>query len=247
MVGTGHRINGRDVSERKLAIRDEQGHKRSFTMGDSDHLKFSTAFNNFVRKHVSEENSTFRLEHVLTDEVLIIETEFGILGRVRQSENPETSYRRYERRTDAATIIVSFASSGYDAIDKYGPWTPDRDTLLPDASFENLELAWARELDREEQRRREITKLPKLDRQLLTRFCKVWADNGYNEYVSDSEVYHVLFDSRDIDEVGPARDELLTTVEAMGLEVVDTPAGAATGEVWVRADPRVDRELEKWA
>ncbi|TDE90066.1 hypothetical protein EXU48_19315 [Occultella glacieicola] len=216
-------------------------------MGDRDHLKFSKAFDTFLRKHVSEENSTFRLERVLTDEVMVIETSLGIIGRVRNGDSPEATYRRYERRTDGAELQLRFAFRGYEALDAHGPWVSDRETLLPDDSFENLELAWARELDRREQRRREIAAMPKLDKKALNQFCRAWADTGYNEYVSDSEVYYVLFDGRTLDEAGAARDELLTAIETLGLALVEPQAGAPAGEVWVRSDPRVDLELEKWA
>lgn len=234
------------MSERQLVFRDSQGHKGSFTMGDRDHLKFSTAFNNFLKKHVSEENTTFRLERVLTDEALIIETAFGIVGRVREGDDPEVSYRRYERRTDGSDLQLRFAYSGYGALDGHGPWTPDRESLLPDESFENLELAWVQELRRNEQRRREIAAMPKLDRSALNQFCRTWANTGYNEYVSDSEAYYVLFDSRTLEEVGADRDELLQTVQVLGLQIAEAPAEAPTGEVWVACDPRVDLELEKW-
>lgn len=215
-------------------------------MGDRDHLKFSTAFDDFIKKHVSEENSTFHLERVLTDETLIIETALGIIGRVRNGENPESSYRRYERRTDGSELQLRFASHGYAALDAHGPWSSDRASLLPDDSFENLELAWVHELQRSEQRRREIAAMPKLDKTALNQFCKTWADTGFNEYVSDSEFYYVLFDSRTLEEAGAARDELLTSIETLGLQTAESPASASSGEVWVRSDPRVDLELEKW-
>lgn len=235
------------MSERQLVFRDGQENKGSFTMGDRDHLKFSTAFNRFIKKHVSDENSTFRLERVLTDETLIIETALGIVARVRNGENPEVSYRRYARRTDCSDLQLRFAYRGYAALDDHGPWTPDRESLLPDDSFENLELAWVRELRRSEQRRREIAAMPKLDKKALKEFGKTWADTGYNAHVSDSEECYVLFDSRTVDEAGAARDRLLKTIEDLGLDVVEAPVGASSGEVWVRSDPRVDLELEKWA
>ncbi|SDH48368.1 hypothetical protein SAMN05216553_12422 [Lentzea fradiae] len=83
-----------------------------------------------------------------------------------------------------------------------------------------------------------------LDREALTRFCKIWADTGYNDRW---DVHYVLFDSRTVEEAGAARDDLLELVRTLGLERVDTPPGAATGEVWVRTDPRIDAELGNWA
>lgn len=234
------------MSERQLIFRDLQGHQSKFAMGDRDHLKFSKSFNNFMKKHVSEENTTFRIERVLTDEVLIIETALGIIGRERHGDNPETSYCRYERRTDGSDLQLRFAYSGYGALNDHGQWSSNRENLLPDESFENLELEWVRDLQKREQQRCEIAALPKLDKKALNRFCKVWADTGYNEYVSDSEIYYVLFDSRTLAEVGADRAEMLKLLETMGLHQVDTPVRGSSGEVWVRSDPRVDVELEKW-
>lgn len=227
------------MGERQLVFQDARGHKRSYTLVDGGHLKFVKAFDSFLKKYLSEENATFRIERALTDEVLIIETEFGIIGRIRNGEHPEAGYRRYERRTDGVDVRLRFAYSGYAALDEHGPWTADRESLLPHEPGENLDLTWVRELEKIEQRRREIASMPKLDKKALNRFCKVWADTGHNEYVSDSEMLYVL-------DVDSARDELLTTIEALGLQVVDTSASASAGEVWVRSDPRVDIELEKW-
>lgn len=82
------------------------------------------------------------------------------------------------------------------------------------------------------------------DREALTSFCKIWADSGYNDRW---DVHYVLFDSSTLEEAGPARDDLLELVRTLGLERVDAPPGAATGEVWVRTDPRIDAELGNWS
>ncbi|MFC5058594.1 DUF6357 family protein [Saccharothrix xinjiangensis] len=83
-----------------------------------------------------------------------------------------------------------------------------------------------------------------LDPEAVDRFCRTWADSGYNDRW---DVHYVLFDSCTVEEAGEARDEALRVVEALGLERVDTPPAAATGEVWVRTDPRVDAELGHWS
>lgn len=83
-----------------------------------------------------------------------------------------------------------------------------------------------------------------LDQEALDRFYRIWADSGYNDRW---DVHYVLFDSYDLDEVGDERDELLRLVETLGLERVDAPPGAATGEVWVRTDPRIDAGLANWS
>lgn len=83
-----------------------------------------------------------------------------------------------------------------------------------------------------------------LDPEALDRFYRIWADTGYNDRW---DVHYVLFDSEDLDDVVDERDELLRLVETLGLERVDTPPDAATGEVWVRTDPRIDAGLENWS
>lgn len=83
-----------------------------------------------------------------------------------------------------------------------------------------------------------------LDRQAVNRFCKIWADSGYNDRW---DVHYVLFDGRTLEEAGGVRDELLRLIQTLGLERVDAPSGAAAGEVWVRTDPRMDAELEGWS
>jgi len=85
---------------------------------------------------------------------------------------------------------------------------------------------------------------PPLDPEAVDRFCRIWADSGYNDRW---DVHYVLFDSCTVQEAGETRDELLDLVRTLGLERVDAPPGAATGEVWVRTDPRIDAELERWS
>ncbi|WP_425341998.1 DUF6357 family protein [Amycolatopsis coloradensis] len=82
------------------------------------------------------------------------------------------------------------------------------------------------------------------DRETVDRFCEIWADSGYNDRW---DVHYVLFDGNTVEDAGEARDELLTLVRGLGLERVDAPPGAADGEVWVRTDPRIDAELERWS
>ncbi|MER7863714.1 DUF6357 family protein [Amycolatopsis japonica] len=82
------------------------------------------------------------------------------------------------------------------------------------------------------------------DQETVDRFCKIWADSGYNDRW---DVHYVFFDGDTVEDAGEARDELLALVRTLGLERVDAPPGAPTGEVWVRTDPRIDAELERWS
>ena len=119
--------------------------------------------------------------------------------------------------------------------------------MLPDASYVNLELASAEGYREEAERRRQIRALTTLDRKALKLFCQLWDRYGHNEYDGSTLTYHVIFDGGVGDDEAAEREELLRTIEKLGLEVVDTPTNAAEGSVWVRADPRVDLELEKWS
>ncbi|MBW4717256.1 DUF6357 family protein [Saccharothrix obliqua] len=83
-----------------------------------------------------------------------------------------------------------------------------------------------------------------LDPGAVTSFCRIWADSGYNDRW---DVHYVFFDGDAVEDVGEERDELLGLVRALGLERVDGPPGAGSGEVWVRTDPRVDAELARWS
>lgn len=79
-----------------------------------------------------------------------------------------------------------------------------------------------------------------LDRAAVDRFRAICAGYGYND---QGHVHYVLFDSRTLEQAGETRDELLSLIETLGLERVDAPPRAATGEVWVRTDPRIDTDL----
>ncbi|MFI7366127.1 DUF6357 family protein [Streptomyces sp. NPDC050149] len=83
-----------------------------------------------------------------------------------------------------------------------------------------------------------------LDQETVDRFCRIWADSGYNDRW---DVHYVLFDGCTLEETSEDRDELLGLIRTLGLVHVDTPPGASDGEVWVRTDPRIDSELGNWA
>ncbi|MFJ8045806.1 DUF6357 family protein [Kitasatospora sp. NPDC096147] len=83
-----------------------------------------------------------------------------------------------------------------------------------------------------------------LDPAAVDRFCRIWADSGYND---PWDVHYVLFDGDTVADAGEARGQLLEAVRTLGLVLVDSPPGAPDGEVWVRTDPRIDAELDRWA
>lgn len=232
--------------ERHLVFRDEQGHSKEFTFAEGEHLKFTTAFGRFWEKYLSDDNTIFRIERLDTDETLILETEVGIIGIARGGEKPETSYQRYNRYHDGVDVWLRFAHSGWGAIEGRGEWVSDREGLLPDASFRNLERSRLEEKVEAAEHRRKIRAMPKLDKKLLNRFCKIWADTGYNAYDGRALLAHVLFDSHTLEEVGEDRAAALTLIEELGLEVLPTPEASLPGEIWVRGDSRVDLELGKW-
>ncbi|MGW5038865.1 hypothetical protein ACWEQK_12040 [Streptomyces parvulus] len=73
---------------------------------------------------------------------------------------------------------------------------------------------------------------------------RIWGDSGI---VDPTDQYVVFFDSLEADEDRAERAELLTLLGFLGIERVEAPAGAPSGEVWVRTDPRLDREFARWS
>ncbi|MFD0556462.1 hypothetical protein FB566_1702 [Stackebrandtia endophytica] len=88
------------------------------------------------------------------------------------------------------------------------------------------------------------TELTPFDQDTVDRFCKIWADSGYNDR---GDVHYILFDGYTIEDAGDAYTELLGLIESLGLVRVDSPSTSPDGEVWVRTDPRIDAELEHWS
>lgn len=236
----------------KLILRDEQGHTKTVSFeGQVEHLKLHTAFNTLFRKHASEDNTTFVIERPDDDESLRMETAAGIIER-RRGEEPPQYTRFYATGGGMSNIWTRFAARGYAALDELPEWLNvewvlDRASILPDESYVNFELAEAESHRRAEERRRQIRAMPKLDRKALTEFCKMWDRHGHDEYDGETPTHHVFFDGGAGDDEAVDREELLRIVETLGLEIADTPQRAAEGSVWVRADPRVDLELEKWS
>lgn len=231
-----------------LVFRDGDGHTKKYAAEEFGALKFANAFDTFLRKYLSEENSTFVIERPDDGESLTIETATGILSRQRGSEPVE--YTRYaEAGGGAANIWTVFANLGYARLDELPSWNKvnwvtDRASVLPDDSFVNVELAKAHAYRAEAARRRQVRALPKLDSAALTRFCKIWADTGYNAYDGATLTHRVLLDSGVPEDA--AHVELRGIITTLGLDVDELATANADGAVWVRADPRVDLELEKW-
>lgn len=233
-----------------LIIRDEQGHKKKIAFDVKiDFLDLATAFNSVFRKHASIDNTTFVVERPDHNETLRIETAVGILTRQRGEDPPQ--YSRWSNRpARLQEVWTRFAVGGYDGID-YLPdwmeveWVNDRESILPDDSYVDHELADAEARRQAAAQRKLVRSLPKLDRKALKRFCEVWADGGSNEYDDDWYDHYVLFDGGRVEEDMAERDDALRIVADLGLIVDELPADAPEGSVWVRTDPRVDIELEK--
>lgn len=234
----------------KFVIRDSQGHSKTVIPEELTHLKLSGAITAFFRKHVSAENATFTFERPDDQEALTMETGTGIMVRQRGDEAPE--FTRFTAMGGGGqNYWLRFATSGYAALDTLtelldANWVTDRESVLPDDSYANFELADVEARAKAEERRRLVRSMPKLDRKLLKQFCQAWGNHGYNVYDGEEPTFHVLFDGGTSESVAAARSELLDVISELGLETVDAPADAPAGSIWVRADPRVDLELEKW-
>lgn len=143
--------------------------------------------------------------------------------------------RLQESQLDAEDTGVGWLLEGFLAMEDFSPTTVAETVSWWSAEDIARGFDETTDLDREP---------PPLDQETVNRFCKIWADSGYNDRWG---VHYVLFDGYTIEDAGDAHHELLGLIQALGLVRVDAPSASPDGEVWVRADPRIDAELGRWS
>lgn len=124
--------------------------------------------------------------------------------------------------------IHLFLEDGFAGLDHFGQWFTD---------VEDLDLP-------PEQLGRHRAAMFTTEADILAEIGCIWADSGI---VDQSDQYWVFFDSRSLDEDEAERAELLVLLGRLGLEPVEPPAGAESGEVWVPREDRLDAEIDNWA
>lgn len=201
-----------------------------FAVGDGNDEKVSVgdpqeayvAFSAFFKDRKS---GTYTISDEPAGQSLILMPDRGVIARVKGTE---TEYLRADRPNRYLPAAMLFFENGYNGLNHYGQWfsaladldaTPETRGALRAATF-TTEAAAFEEV------------------------ARIWADSGI---VDPSDQYYVFFDSHKTDEARAERAELLTLIAFLGLERVDTPADAADGEVWVRADARLADACARWS
>lgn len=207
-----------------------------FSTGDGDDQRVSVgdpqeayvAFSAFFRGRDAGtyviEDETARQRLVLMPGQAVISRQDGQDG----ADRPRSEYLRVDRANRYLPSAMLFFENGYAGLDHFGQWFSDVTDL--DASPETRGAVRAAAFTTEAAAIEEVG--------------RIWGDSGI---VDPTDQYVVFFDSLEADEDRAERAELLTLLEFLGIERVEAPAGAASGEVWVRTDPRLDREFARWS
>jgi hypothetical protein len=149
-------------------------------------------------------------------------------GVIVRSTGANTEYLKVDRPNRYTPSAMLFFENGYAGLDHFGQW------------FSNLADLDASPQARGATRAATIT----TEAAALEEVGRIWGDSGI---VDPSNQWYVFFDSHGLDDDQADRAALLVLIDFLGLERVDAPDGAADGEVWVRMDPRLDAELERWS
>ncbi|MFI5925531.1 hypothetical protein ACIA3K_06050 [Micromonospora sp. NPDC051543] len=204
-----------------------------FTAGDgtthqvsvSDPQEAYVAFSAFFR---GRESATYTIRDEPARQTLVLLPHLGVISRVEDADPPRSTHLRIDRANRYLPSAMLFFENGCRGLDHFGQWFADLADL--DAAPEARGAARAATITTEAAALEEVG--------------RIWADSGY---VDPSDRYYVFFDGHDIDDDRAERATLLPLIGFLGLERVDTPAGAAGGEVWVRTDPRLVAECARWS
>jgi hypothetical protein len=183
------------------------------------------AFSEFFR---GQNGGTCTIDDEPAGQRLVLMPGQGVIVRSAGADQPQIEYLKVDRPNRYTPSAMLFFENGYAGLDRFGQWLTNLADL--DASPEARGGARAATITTEAAALEEIG--------------RIWADSGI---VDPSDQWCVFFDSHGADDDRAERAALLVLIEFLGLERGDAPAEAADGEVWVRLDPRLDAELERWS
>ncbi|WP_254909839.1 hypothetical protein [Micromonospora sp. NBS 11-29] len=183
------------------------------------------AFSAFFR---GRESDTYTVRDEPAGQSLVLRPRLGAISRIEDADQPRSEHLKVDRANRYLPGAMLFFENGYAGLDYFGQWFPELSDL--DESPETRGAARAAAFTTEAAAIDEVG--------------RIWADSGI---VDPTDQYYVFFESQDADHDRAGRAELLQLIDFLGLERVDAPAGAHGGEVWVRADPRLDAECARWA
>jgi hypothetical protein len=182
------------------------------------------AFSEFFR---GQDGGSCTIDDEAAGQRLVLMPGQGVIVRSTGADQPRTEYLKVDRPNRYMPSAMLFFENGYAGLDHFGQW------------FSNLADLDASPEERGATRAATIT----TEAAAIEEVGRIWADSGI---VDPSNQWCVFFDSHGLDDRAD-RAGLLVLIDFLGLERVDAPAEAADGEVWVRMDPRLDAELERWA
>ncbi|CAM3473811.1 DUF6357 domain-containing protein [Occultella aeris] len=183
------------------------------------------AFSSFFK---GRDAGVFTIEDQESGQSVVLMPRKGVISRAAGAERPRTEFLKVGHANAYLPAAMLFFENGFSGLSHYGQWLPSLGDV--DATPEERGAARAETITTESMAIHEV--------------ARIWGDSGI---VDPTDQYYVFFDSHSLDDDQAERAELLTLIELLGLERVHAPAEAADGEVWVRTDPRLDVEFEKWA
>ncbi|QNP61675.1 hypothetical protein [Streptomyces genisteinicus] len=207
-----------------------------FTAGDGDGghevsagdpQEAYTAFSAFFRDR-DRDSGTCTIRDERAGQSLVLSPGQGMISRIADGDPPRSEHLRVDRRNRYLPGAMLFFENGYAGLDHFGQWFPDPADL--DASPEARGAARAAAFTTEATAFEEV--------------ARIWGDSGI---VDPSDRFYVFFDGDGLDDDRAERAELLALIAFLGIERVGAPAGAADGEVWVLADPRLAGACARWA
>ncbi|TWD73338.1 hypothetical protein FB561_7227 [Kribbella amoyensis] len=204
-----------------------------FGVGDGDDQRVVVAdpqeayvaFSAFFR---GQDGGTWTIDDEPAGQRLVLMPGQGVIVRSTEAGQPQLEYLKVDRPNRYLPSAMLFFENGYAGLDHFGQWLSNLADL--DASPQARGAARAAAITTEAA--------------AIEETGRIWGSSGI---VDPSDQWYVFFDSHGADDDQAERAELLVLIEFLGLERGDAPAGAADGEVWVRRDPRLDAELERWS
>ena len=199
------------------------GEPQSVTAADPQ-----TAFGLFRRLFRTPMPGMFTVTDMDTGERIVLVPGDDVILRADGAQPPRSEYLDIERGGQYTACAMLFFEGGFDGVENLGRWLPAE--AAAGLSPEERGAVRAATFTTEAAAIEEV--------------LRIWADSGI---VDPTDEYLVFFESFEADRQRVQRGQVLKFIELLGLEKVDAPAGAASGEVWVRRDPRLDDRLEDWA
>ncbi|MFE0677072.1 hypothetical protein [Streptomyces sp. NPDC058867] len=204
-----------------------------FAAGDGDYQQVTVgdaqeayvAFSAFFRDRQSD---AYTIRDEPAGQRLILMPGQGVICRVEDGVRSRSEYLQVGRANRYLPSAMLFFENGYAGLDHFGQWfSGPADLDAPPETRGALRAA-----------------MFTTEAAALSEVGRIWGDSGI---VDPSGQYCVFFDSLDADDDPAERAELLALIAFLGMERVDAPAGAAGGEVWVRADTRLEGECARWS